>query len=106
MKSTGIDQVLSEIRRLSLQAQGAEPGAASNAAGAGFGDILQQMIDGANRNEMRSGELKRAYTLGQEDVALTDVMVAQAQARISFEAVMQVRNHLVSAYRDVMNMPL
>lgn len=103
MNATGIEQVLSEIRRLSTEAQG---GTLETAPGAGFGEILSELISSANDNELRSGELKRAYTLGQDDVALTDVMVAQAEARISFETIMQVRNNLVSAYRDVMNMPL
>jgi flagellar hook-basal body complex protein FliE len=103
MNATGIEQVLSEIRRLSVEAQG---DASENAQSAGFGEILTQMIDSANGNELRASELKRAYTVGQDDVALTDVMVAQAEARISFETIMQVRNNLVSAYRDIMNMPL
>lgn len=103
MNATGIEQVLSEIRRLSAEAQS---GTSETAPGAGFGEILSELINGANDNELRSSELKRAYTLGQDDVALTDVMVAQAEARISFETIMQVRNNLVSAYRDIMNMPL
>jgi len=106
MNVSGIDQVLSEIRRLSTEAQGFEGGPSKNPESAGFGEIFNQMLDSANGNEVRSGELKRAYTLGQDNVALSDVMVAQAEARISFEAVMQVRNHLISAYKDIMNMPL
>ena len=38
--------------------------------------------------------------------SLTDVMVAQQKASVSFQATLQVRNKLVEAYKDVMNMPM
>ena len=55
---------------------------------------------------VRSGELTRAFELGEPGADLAKVMVAAQQSQVAFRATVEVRNRLVQAYQDVMNMPL
>ena len=48
--------------------------------------------------------LATAFESGDPTVNLSEVMVAIQKASISFQAMTQVRNNLVSAYKEVMNM--
>ena len=50
--------------------------------------------------------MKRAFTAGTSDASLAEVMIASEKASISFRAVTEVRNKLVQAYQDIMNMPV
>ncbi len=68
-----------------------------------FGKLMQQAIDEVNATQMEAASLTRAFELG-ENVDLSRVMVAVNKSRVSFEALTQVRNKLLSAYQDVMNM--
>ena len=74
--------------------------------GPGFGAMLKNAVDAVNDTQMRSAELQRAYELGEEGVDLTEVMIQMQKASVSFEAMTQVRNRLVTAYQDIMNMPI
>ena len=47
-----------------------------------------------------------AFEMGDPNVNLSEVMVAIQKANVSFQAMTQVRNNLVSAYKDIMNMPV
>lgn len=73
---------------------------------ASFSDLLKQAVDSVNETQARSGELQTAYELGDTSVDITQVMIQMQKASVSFEAMTQVRNRLVSAYQDIMNMPL
>ncbi len=68
-----------------------------------FGDLMQQAIDQVNETQMQASSLRTAFELG-EQVDLSEVMIAVQKSRISFEALTQVRNKLLTAYQDVMNM--
>ncbi len=50
--------------------------------------------------------MKQAFETGQGDADLAEVMIAVQKSSLSFEAMVQVRNKLVDAYKDVMNMPI
>ena len=103
MSTPEISQVLAQMRVLAAKAQGAETPPAQDGA---FGDLLQQSIDSVNEAQQSSGELKRAFELGESNVDLAQVMIASQKANVSFQAMVQVRNKLVEAYKDVMNMPI
>ncbi|TQV84162.1 flagellar hook-basal body complex protein FliE [Exilibacterium tricleocarpae] len=71
-----------------------------------FGALLEQAIDKVNDVQKASGALSKAYTQGDPTVDITEVMIASQKAGVSFQAMVQVRNKLLEAYRDVMNMPV
>jgi flagellar hook-basal body complex protein FliE len=53
-----------------------------------FGDLMQQAVGKVNETQMQASSLTKAFELGED----------------SFEALTQVRNKLLTAYQDVMNM--
>ncbi len=71
-----------------------------------FGDMLKQAVNSVNEVQKTSGNLATAYEKGDPNVDVTDVMVASQKASVSFQSMVQVRNKLIDAYRDVMNMPV
>ena len=107
MSTPEISQVLAQMRVMGAQARGAD-GSEATAPGAGneFAGLLRRSVDAVNDLQQRSGELKTAFEVGEPGVELADVMIASQKSKVSFQAMVQVRNKLVEAYKDVMSMPL
>lgn len=72
----------------------------------GFGSMLKQAVNAVNDTQLKSAELQTAYEMGDPNVDLTEVMIQMQKASVSFEAMTQVRNRMITAYQDVMNMPV
>jgi len=106
MSVNSIDQVLAQMRVIKAQAMGNPELAAATADNVSFSNVLKQSIDSVNRAQQQAGELKQAFEMGQKEVSLAEVMVAVQKSDISFEAMLQVRNKLIDAYKEVMNMPI
>ncbi len=114
MSNIGIDQVLAQIRALSAQAGGTVKPAASNALGAAgaapgapaFGELLKQGIDAVNKTQQTASALADAWERGTPGVDLAQVMIESQKASVSFRALTEVRNRLISAYQDIMNMAI
>ncbi len=71
-----------------------------------FGDLMTQAIKKVNEVQKTSSEMATAYEKGVAGVDITDVMIASQKASVSFQSMVQVRNKLVEAYKDVMSMPI
>jgi flagellar hook-basal body complex protein FliE len=71
-----------------------------------FGSVMTKAIDSVNELQQQSTELKKEFELGSPNVSLSDVMIAGQKSTIAFEATLRVRNKLVQAYQDIMNMPI
>ncbi|OWW21323.1 flagellar hook-basal body complex protein FliE [Noviherbaspirillum denitrificans] len=69
-----------------------------------FGSALKSALDQVNTAQNKSEELAKKFVLGDDSVSLSDVMINSQKANIAFQATIQVRNKLVSAYHDIMNM--
>jgi flagellar hook-basal body complex protein FliE len=69
-----------------------------------FADALKASLDQVNQVQMTAKKLGESFAMGDDSVSLSDVMIASQKASISFQATVQVRNKLVSAYHDIMNM--
>ena len=80
-------------------------GTQGNSAAAGFGDALRSALNQVNEMQAQSSSVSEAYERG-ETTDIAAVMLSRQQASIGFEATLQVRNKLLSAYRDIMNMPV
>jgi len=120
MSQLQIDQVLSQIRSLASQAQsagirpagltaGAEA-ASGTAAAAGTGNtfatLLKSGLEQANQTELRAGDIADKFERGVPGVDLPTVMLEANKANLTLQAVSQVRNKLISAYTDIMNMQM
>ena len=79
--------------------QGEKPAARVDFAGA-----LKSALDQVNSAQTKSEELSKRFVMGDDSVNLSDVMINSQKANIAFQATIQVRNKLVSAYHDIMNM--
>ena len=71
----------------------------------GFGDALRNAISQVNESQAQSSAITESYQRG-ETTDIASVMLARQQASIGFEATLQVRNRLLTAYRDIMSMPV
>jgi flagellar hook-basal body complex protein FliE len=71
-----------------------------------FGDLMTKAINNVNDVQKTSSSMADAYEKGVAGVDITDVMIASQKASVSFQAMVQVRNKLVEAYKDVMSMPI
>lgn len=118
MSDMSVNQILSQMSQMRAQAQSrlAEPNAVQQVAPQpasvepvrpnGFTELLQQAVSGVNENQMAAQQLRTRFETGDRDVDLTDVMLASQKASIGFNATLQVRNRLVQAYQEIMNMPV
>ncbi|AKC87985.1 flagellar hook-basal body complex protein FliE [Pseudoxanthomonas suwonensis] len=82
------------------------PGQAGAVTGASFSETLRGALQGVSEAQAKAGALQRAFELGEPGADLARVMVASQQSQVAFRATVEVRNRLVQAYQDVMNMPL
>jgi flagellar hook-basal body complex protein FliE len=71
-----------------------------------FGDLLSNAVNSVNDTQMKSATMSKAYEQGDPSVSLTQVMIQSQKASVSFQALTQVRNKVVKAYEDIMNMPV
>ena len=69
-----------------------------------FSDALKASLDQVNRTQVDAETFGKNFAMGDDSVSLSDVMIAGQKANISFQTAVQVRNKLVSAYHDIMNM--
>ncbi|WP_341501699.1 flagellar hook-basal body complex protein FliE [Gallaecimonas sp. GXIMD4217] len=71
-----------------------------------FASLFKQALDHVNGLQQESAQMARAVELGDPKVSVADAMIASQKAGIAFQATVQVRNKVVQAYQDVMNMPV
>ncbi|MGO1463391.1 MAG: flagellar hook-basal body complex protein FliE [Marinobacter sp.] len=71
-----------------------------------FGDMLSNAVNNVNDVQQHANDLRTAYDMGDPNVDITRVMLAAQKSTVSFEALTQVRNRVVRAYEDIMNMPI
>jgi flagellar hook-basal body complex protein FliE len=91
------------LQQVRMPGQGAEAPVETNGPAGGFTQALKSALDGVNDTQSRAEELGNAYQRGEvTDVA--KVMLARQEAGVAFEATLQVRNKLLSAYQDIMRM--
>jgi len=98
-----IERVLAQMRTLATRSQGIE---SKTEDVQGFGDLLQQSIQQVNSTQQAAAQMATRFETGESDVGLEQVMVGLQKSNLSFQAMVQVRNKLVEAYKDVMNMPI
>lgn len=95
---------LREVRTASEVGQAASAlGAPTQAPGAGFADTLTTALREVSAVQARSGDMQAAYERGAV-TDITQVVLARQEAGVAFEATLQVRNKLLSAYQDIMRM--
>lgn len=69
-----------------------------------FSDALKAQLDQVAQAQSTSKAMGQAFSAGDDRVSLSDVMITAQKSSIAFQATVQVRNKLVSAYQEMMNM--
>ncbi len=98
------DTLLMQMRAMAAQAQGKSAETSSVSGQSEFSDILKQSVDKVNDSQMNAKKLADAFQTGDPGVQVSEVMVALQKSNVSFQAMLQVRNKLVNAYQEIMNM--
>lgn len=106
MSTMNIDQILAQMRSMSIEAQNKPAAPVASPESSDFASMLKQSIESVNELQQTAGKLSRDFEIGDTNVSLAEVMIASQKADVSFQAMLQVRNKLVDAYKDVMNMPM
>ncbi|MCE7795622.1 flagellar hook-basal body complex protein FliE [Sphingobium sufflavum] len=83
----------------------ADTGGAQGTGGADFASALKNAIQGVSGLQENAGAQASAFEKG-ETTDIAAVMLAKQQASVGFETTLQVRNKLLSAYKDIMSMPV
>jgi flagellar hook-basal body complex protein FliE len=78
---------------------------ARQAAGAvDFQSVLKSSLDQVNQVQLESQQLAQRFEMGDSTVSLSDAMISLQKSSIALQQTVQIRNKLVSAYQDIMNM--
>ena len=103
MANPGIEQMVNQLRAVASQATGSALPAQNATSGHDFSAMLQAAVAEVNNTQQDAKQLSEQFAQG-DAANLQDVVVSLQKASLSFQAMVQVRNKLVSAYQEVMNM--
>jgi flagellar hook-basal body complex protein FliE len=104
MSSMQISQVLAEMRALQARASGISEAPTASAQPSEFANLMKGSVDSVAVMQNHATALANAYEAGDKSVDLTNVMLEVQKASLAFRAMTEVRNKLVDAYQQVMNM--
>lgn len=107
--SSTIDAMVAQLKAAAARAQPGisplqAPQAEKSATRVDFSDALKASLDNVASAQNNADQMGQKFSLGDDSVNLSDMMIAMQKANISFQATVQVRNKLVSAYQEMMNM--
>jgi flagellar hook-basal body complex protein FliE len=112
MNVSGIDSLLGQMRSAMAVAQGGvaplahKPMASTTGANGAtdFAAVLKSSLDGVAQMQNSAESMQQAFVMGDNNVNLSDVMINSQKANIAFQTTVQVRNKVIAAYNDIMNM--
>lgn len=112
-KATSAASIHSMLRTLAAHQVEARGGVAGDAAAGlaatssrpSFSSAVAQALEGVNTAQMKAQSVQQAYESG-EPVPLTDVVMNMQKASLAFEATLQIRNKVLKAYDEILNMPV
>ncbi len=104
MNTSALQAALQQLTALAHESQGMTSSVAGAAGSGGFTGELQASLKRINQLQQTANQQSNAFQVGAPDVSLNDVMVDMQKAALSFQMGVQVRNRLVTAYKDVMAM--
>ena len=107
MDTSGIDRMLSQLRTaqaLASRKPSVKEAGGPEAEGGGFASALKTSLSEVAKTQNQAEQLQKNFTVGDPNTNLQDVVVAMQKSSIALQQAVQVRNKLVQAYHDVMNM--
>jgi flagellar hook-basal body complex protein FliE len=101
---SNIDLMVNQLRAVAAQAAVTPAPLPEDASSHDFASMLKSAIDEVNGAQMDAKQMTRQFETGDPEVNLQDVVLSLQKASLSFQTMVQVRNKLVTAYQEVMNM--
>jgi flagellar hook-basal body complex protein FliE len=93
------------VAKAGLRTDGVPLGKTQAATGApSFASAIDQALKTVSRSQTEATRMQREVQLDNPTVSLEETMVAMQKAQLGFQATVQVRNRLVQAYSEIMNM--
>ena len=77
-----------------------------NTSKSDFAAMLSNAVEKVNSMQLESKEMTQRFEMGDKSLSLAEVMLAKEKSGIAFEATVQVRNKVLEAYKQIMNMPV
>lgn len=102
MDTRGIEQMIGQLKA-TTELAGGKASAAQATGGADFAQALQGALQQVSQAQESAQQMTQEFSAGDSNVNLQDVMINLQKANISFQQMVQVRNKLVTAYQDIMN---
>lgn len=106
MNEISPQQLLSQIRSMQAELQPLSGNPVASNKESGFSELLGNAVSRVNETQAYAATMKRDFSIGNTDKSLAEVMIASQKADLSFRAMTEVRNKLVTAYQEIMNMPV
>jgi len=103
-----ITEMLSKIREVSTKSKIFSPDN-TIAPPKNFNDVMsiaKNTISNVSDLQTASDHLKTAYISGDSNVSMSQVIVASQKSKLAFEGLIAVRNKILEAYKEIMNMPI
>ena len=89
---------IGSLGKLGDLGKAADVGASEGASKVSFSDALKNSLQQVSNSQKHAEELGQRFAMGDDSVSLSDTMIAMQKSSIAFQASVQVRNKLVSAY--------
>ena len=105
MSDIAINQVLAQMRAMQALANPQATPEAVQGQG-NFSNLMQDSIKEVNAAMQESRAMTTRFEMGDPSVSLAEVIVNSQKAGLQFQAVAEIRNRVLSAYQEVMNMPV
>jgi len=107
MPVNALSSALQQMQAMAAQAAGGTEPAVDQSGAAtasGFASALKASLDKISGDQEHAAGEAKAFELGASNVSLNDVMIDGQKANLGFQFGLQVRNKLVAAYNDIMQM--
>lgn len=112
MSDMNVQNLLAQMRIMEAQAKsqiGPDSLSVNEVQGvkkAEFSDVLAKSINSVNETLTSTGKMAQEFEKGNSDISMAQLVINMEKASVSFQAMTQVRNKLLTAYKEIMNMPV
>lgn len=108
MNTIDVNTLLSQMRQISARVRPPEGAFAPAPATAqnDFSALLRESISKVGQSQMEAGRMAASFERGDAGADLGRTMIAVQKADLSLRTMVEVRNKMVDAYKEIMNMPV
>ena len=104
MEKIKMDALLSQMRELSNNMNSPSKINNEDKSSAKFNEILTKSLSAVSDLQNKADDNMQKFEVGDPNISLPEVMVSISKANIAFQTLIEVRNKMVSAYQEIMNL--